>query len=114
MSREQAVTLLTHYLSLPWEAAGLGWDSDNAGEVEQIIDALLDEVADRARAHVEDAPTIPAAPAAPTNAEVEAAARAMHFPNLWKALTNDARDVLRRSARAALTAAAEVRAGVAR
>ena len=56
MNREKAIELLTHYLRLPFEAAGLGWDGDNYGEVEQIVDALLGKVDDLIRQHTENAP----------------------------------------------------------
>lgn len=49
--RERAATLLTHYLKTAHVNAGVHWDADNDGEVEEIIDALHDMVVEQVQEH---------------------------------------------------------------
>jgi hypothetical protein len=44
MSKQKAVSLLTHYFQTAFKAAGLKWDSDNDMEMEQIVDEILEGV----------------------------------------------------------------------
>ncbi len=41
-AKARAVRLLTHYVRMPWEAAGLKWDGDNDGEMEALVDELIE------------------------------------------------------------------------
>lgn len=54
-SRNDVVSLLTHYMRTVFEAAGLGWDADNTGEMEQLVDAIEEMVADEVAALAEEA-----------------------------------------------------------
>lgn len=38
-----AISLLCHYLKQVYESAGMNWDDDNQQEVEQLIDAIVNE-----------------------------------------------------------------------
>jgi hypothetical protein len=55
-SRERATELLTHYLKLPWEAAGLTWTYEHTNEVQEIVDLLAGLVRDEIQKHAENAP----------------------------------------------------------
>ena len=40
--KQRATSLLQHYLKFGIEAAGYHWDSDNQGEVSDIVDSIID------------------------------------------------------------------------
>lgn len=46
MSRNDAKSMLVHYMGKAWERAGLKWDSDNISEVEGIVDSIAEVVKD--------------------------------------------------------------------
>lgn len=46
MNKNYAKQLLVYYMQKVWEAAGLHWDSDNAAEVESIIDEIISTTKD--------------------------------------------------------------------
>lgn len=48
----EAASLLTHYFRTVFEAAGLEWNSDNTGEVEQIVHQLAAAAREQAEAEV--------------------------------------------------------------
>lgn len=58
----EAATLLIHYLSTAYDAAGLSWGSDNDDEVRSIVDNLAAAAREAAqsevRAHSENEPHI--------------------------------------------------------
>lgn len=41
-AREKAKSLLTHYIEILFQAAGLRWDEDNRAEIEDIVDCIID------------------------------------------------------------------------
>lgn len=47
ISRNQAVKLLRFYLKSTRLAAGLTWDGDNDGEIEMLIDYIIDAATQR-------------------------------------------------------------------
>jgi len=50
-NRQQATKLLTYYFRLIAQKAGVNWDSDNNAEVEQIIEAIFDEIDESIDSH---------------------------------------------------------------
>ena len=46
----KAGELLSHYLQMAWEAAGLGWDGDNIAEVGEIVSLITEAAAEAAQA----------------------------------------------------------------
>lgn len=55
-ARERAASLLTHYFRTAFEGAGLDWGHDNYSEVEEIVDAIADMVAEAVEVHREGDP----------------------------------------------------------
>ena len=55
--QQRAPSLLQHYLKFGLEAAGYRWDSDNQGEVAEIVDSIIDAA--------KATPAQPAVPAQP-------------------------------------------------
>lgn len=43
-SRERIIRDFKHLLSVPWEAAGIPWTDEHDGDVERLVDELLDAV----------------------------------------------------------------------
>lgn len=51
-ARDQLARMLTHYIRTGWEAAGLGWDSDNTAEMEATADLVVAVVQEEVRAEL--------------------------------------------------------------
>lgn len=52
-NKQEAKHLLTYYFRLIAKRAGVNWNSDNDAEIEQIIDAIFDEIKDTTIRHNE-------------------------------------------------------------
>lgn len=54
--KDKVAELLAFYMRRAWEAAGLGWDSDNEAEIYELAETIADLAREAVREHVENAP----------------------------------------------------------
>jgi hypothetical protein len=55
-NKERAVRLMTHYFVTVWTKAGIRWDSDNYGEIETLVECLIDAAAEKMRDEIGETP----------------------------------------------------------
>lgn len=53
-AQDRAADLLIHYFRIAYQEAGIGWDSDNASEVVEIVDLIGAMVREEVRTQLAD------------------------------------------------------------